>query len=1099
MFLVVAGLVAASANRQRRNETAALRVDLDQLHVRHMALLQKLTALEAREGPVATEVPTEVGRIPTAQRVDTSPLGTPASTSAVVGVSRVPSNDAGATPETAASTAVGSEPLAASLTVPPDLVASTANVPSEEPQPSASMDARGEGDLTSPGAVVRVDQPPTVETGEVAQSAPEAGSTAVGPAHGPSGAGGRAPSPPGANAPPPRKGPGLEEWLGVRGIALVGALTLVIAGVYFFRYSVEHGLITPAMRVIVGLILGVACIGASEKPLRARHELLANFIAGAGVALLYLASWASAALYDLVPRPLAFGLMGVTTAVCCALALRHKAQSIALIGLLGGFVTPISLSTGQDRPLALFGYLLLLDVALLAVAQRTRWGLLALLSVLGTFVYQLGWIMGRMGAERVWWGVVIIALFTSVFALGTVLAGRRAAAGAPADGAPRPLETLMAQATQALALLLPFLFPLFFATHRDLRMDLWPTLVLVSALTVGAGVVALATRAFWIQVAAAAAGGVTLLMHVVASHEAALGGAFCALIAALTLVHAGVVLRFVRTEGRAQAAPSSDTPSPLGLSFQPSHAAVLFAVAASFALLMGAERVLPLAGTLTALLIVITSLGVAAASPLRWLAALVAPLATVSVAALHVTQGALPGRPSEWVWLVLTIAPVLGANVGVLVRDVEKRSPLDHAAGIAALVFAVHLTVLPPGVPVTVGLFAVAAAVALVAVWLPLARSGAGASFGWVVLALSIRAAWLDGHESIASAEGSWLAVLVLVAAGATSVPMLALGARARASRGLYRGSALAMPLFFLPILEAYRDVFGRHTDGIPAVLSSAVVLTMLAVSRVRAPATVRVSAMAWPAATALGFASVAIPLQLENEWVTVGWALLGAGLLALFRRIDHAGLKYFALLHFAAVGVRLLLNPYVLEYHPVSAWPFVNWLAYTYLVPAAAACLGFMWLRDIEIARRRPFEASLMPKQVTLLANALGVLAVAIGFAWVNLTIIDAFAPEGPLELDFDRRPARDLTLSLAWAVYGAGLLGLGMWRKSTSLRGLSLCLVMLTIGKVFLVDLGNLQDLYRVASLVGLAFSLIIISLAYRRFVFPPAATSEQEGGPT
>ena len=180
MFLVVAGLVAASANRQRRNETAALRVDLDQLHVRHMALLQKLTALEAREGPVATEVPTEVGRIPTAQRVDTSPLGTPASTSAVVGVSRVPSNDAGATPETAASTAVGSEPLAASLTVPPDLVASTANVPSEEPQPSASMDARGEGDLTSPGAVVRVDQPPTVETGEVAQSAPEAGSAGIG-------------------------------------------------------------------------------------------------------------------------------------------------------------------------------------------------------------------------------------------------------------------------------------------------------------------------------------------------------------------------------------------------------------------------------------------------------------------------------------------------------------------------------------------------------------------------------------------------------------------------------------------------------------------------------------------------------------------------------------------------------------------------------------------------------------------------------------------------------------------------------------------------------------------------------------------------------
>ena len=139
------------------------------------------------------------------------------------------------------------------------------------------------------------------------------------------------------------------------------------------------------------------------------------------------------------------------------------------------------------------------------------------------------------------------------------------------------------------------------------------------------------------------------------------------------------------------------------------------------------------------------------------------------------------------------------------------------------------------------------------------------------------------------------------------------------------------------------------------------------------------------------------------------------------------------------------------------------------------------------------------MPKNVALFANGLGVLAVALGFAWINLTIIDASAPDGPLEMEFDRQPARDLSLSLAWALYGAVLLGIGMWRKSTALRGLSLGLVMLTIAKVFLVDLGNLQDLYRVASLVGLAISLIVISLAYRRFVFPSSDTDAQEGGPS
>ena len=34
-------------------------------------------------------------------------------------------------------------------------------------------------------------------------------------------------------------------------------------------------------------------------------------------------------------------------------------------------------------------------------------------------------------------------------------------------------------------------------------------------------------------------------------------------------------------------------------------------------------------------------------------------------------------------------------------------------------------------------------------------------------------------------------------------------------------------------------------------------------------------------------------------------------------------------------------------------------------------------------------------------------------------------------------------------------------------------------------LYDLGELEDLYRVASLLGLAVSLIVVSVAYQRFV--------------
>ena len=65
-------------------------------------------------------------------------------------------------------------------------------------------------------------------------------------------------------------------------------------------------------------------------------------------------------------------------------------------------------------------------------------------------------------------------------------------------------------------------------------------------------------------------------------------------------------------------------------------------------------------------------------------------------------------------------------------------------------------------------------------------------------------------------------------------------------------------------------------------------------------------------------------------------------------------------------------------------------------------------------------------------------------------------------------------------------------MRRRSSGLRWVSLTMMVVTIGKVFLYDLGQLRDLYRVVSLLGLALSLIVVSLAYQRFVFRPAPRS-------
>ena len=87
-----------------------------------------------------------------------------------------------------------------------------------------------------------------------------------------------------------------ERWLGIRGAAVLGAIALGLAGLLFFRYSIEHGLITPVMRVVFGTITGLGCVAASF-PLRQRgYRAASEGVAGAGIVILYAAFWAAHAL-----------------------------------------------------------------------------------------------------------------------------------------------------------------------------------------------------------------------------------------------------------------------------------------------------------------------------------------------------------------------------------------------------------------------------------------------------------------------------------------------------------------------------------------------------------------------------------------------------------------------------------------------------------------------------------------------------------------------------------------------------------------------------------------------------------------------------------
>ncbi|MDH3524904.1 MAG: DUF2339 domain-containing protein, partial [Acidobacteriota bacterium] len=476
---------------------------------------------------------------------------------------------------------------------------------------------------------------------------------------------------------------------------------------------------------------------------------------------------------------------------------------------------------------------------------------------------------------------------------------------------------------------------------------------------------------------------------------------------------------------------------------------------------------------------------------LRLAAAALPAIAFTVYLAVRGNDAAMP-PPALFLALVVIVAAAF-QPLGLAARR-ERAATLDApdaAAALAALASALGIVLLVDHPIWSAGYFLATTLVLGLLAILAATRLGAGVVYlGAAALMVLGQTAWTFGRGGLESAGSAAVAVLC---GGLASVVLVSFwpfvaGRRLAADRWTSYTAALAAPAWFPLLRRVYEHLFG---DGLIAILPLALGALSLAAAlsarrfwpRGRPE---RERGLVWFLAVALGFVSLAIPLQLAKEWITIGWALQGLAVMALWRRLDHPGLRLFGLALLAAVTVRLVANPALFGYHPGSGRPIFNWLAYTYLVPAAALLWSARIQEPLEVARRSPWEAGLYGGRRPLGAAACGMAAILVVFVWLNLTIVDAFAGGSALSLSLERLPARDLTLSLAWILYAVLLLALGMARRSVALRWISLAFLVLAIGKVFLYDLGELRELYRVGSLVGLALSLLLVSLAYQRFVF-------------
>jgi uncharacterized membrane protein len=237
-----------------------------------------------------------------------------------------------------------------------------------------------------------------------------------------------------------------------------------------------------------------------------------------------------------------------------------------------------------------------------------------------------------------------------------------------------------------------------------------------------------------------------------------------------------------------------------------------------------------------------------------------------------------------------------------------------------------------------------------------------------------------------------------------------------------------------------------------------------------------RLDQLAWYGGVALFFITLIVPVQFEREWITLGWALEGAAVLWLFRRVPHPGLRATGVILLAVAFVRLALNPGVLEYHARAGMPILNWYLYTYGVVIACLFVGAALLP--------PGQDRALGVRVPPVLNTLGTV---LAFLLLNIEIADFFSAPGArvLVFQFSGHFGRDMTYTIAWALFALGLLLLSIWKRTRAGRYAALALLGVAVFKLFLHDLERLGALHRIGALFAVAIIAIVASLAYQRFL--------------
>jgi uncharacterized membrane protein len=266
------------------------------------------------------------------------------------------------------------------------------------------------------------------------------------------------PPPPPITGPPPPPiftGPridavNLESVIGRRWVGWAAVALILFAAAFFLKYAFDNRWIGELGRVSIGVAAGVILTVLGFRYHHRGWRVFSQILTAGGVVLLYLSAYAAFGYYHLVTQKAAFIYLVILVSEAAALALLYEAPAIAIMALIGGFLSPILLHSDRDQYKSLFGYIFALDVGALALLKH--WPGLSSLAFAGTHLLFWLWYAEQYHPQKL---AAVMIFQTAVFlAFLAAYVGRQIVRRANAT-----IEDLM------LLLLNPFVF---FATSYHL-------------------------------------------------------------------------------------------------------------------------------------------------------------------------------------------------------------------------------------------------------------------------------------------------------------------------------------------------------------------------------------------------------------------------------------------------------------------------------------------------------------------------------------------------------------------------------------------------------------------------------------------------------